>query len=656
MKRIFICSLILIIGLASTQLLETVYDPATKLAIGTKDLPGLNDRIEQSQESTSMNFAMNDQSSKVKNLGLTEWGVIQVAAHLTGYPDLKGVDKVGSFCEVVGEDVQSTKISEITIDKADFVYDFEIHDNVVYIMTGTANLQAVEVKPRISTVTGKAYTTSDMKVSWEVKDLMAVSNQLFGNNMQEACMAHHGNQRAVFIPTDVGLMRLDIASKNVTAVGSGVYQANQDLVYCDIVEDVLFVAFLDKGIFLYNVRDPASITKIGLMDAAYFLKQSGETLKINDFVVHNHLVEVMVTDTSVLNSKPWQRTDDSVVFSSDISLGDYTKELVDKNHNNTLMFVAEKSRIFVIDVTKILASNNMSGSLLPRMINYEDVQRLKRFDNTLVALFHLPNSKTVQSIVSEVFVLNSDPDKWRSNESKDDDLYWINSEIPFYDHVENVFVDDRHFYAILEKTHFIYERGVPSSFGIGNFKISNQFVEPDVYDMAKFNFNGHDFVVTIGSNHVANFQMVRSDPYLVCPQRYSKPPTGKYLISLNATTRSCPTKLGLASVMSEKGAMTKLCRWSTTISVDYYRETALENTSVMQTVVIVMLVALLLLLGGFSFIVYRNRQVNEEYEKLKAQIGNVQLPTHADTARSQPLENEKMNTRVKEEHPVEYDQ
>lgn len=200
-------------------------------------------------------------------------GVIQVTAYLKKHPDLVKADIQGPFCEIVGEDVQSTKINEIDIDKSDFFYDFEIHDNFLYVMTGNSNLQAVEVTPKLSVAgLNTRRVSSEMKVAWEVKDMINVSKTLFGSQIHEACLAHHGNQSSIYIPTDVGLLRLNITTRNVSIAGSGVYLPKNDIIYCDIVQDVLFVAFLNQGLHLYNVKDPGSIKLIGVMDSDYFQK------------------------------------------------------------------------------------------------------------------------------------------------------------------------------------------------------------------------------------------------------------------------------------------------------------------------------------------------------------------------------------------------
>ena len=653
-SRIFL--ILLLIGLSMPQLLETVYDKDSGHPIGTKDHANMRNSIYQFQESNSSSFSISDASTFSRNLGITEWGVIQVAAYLKVHPSLKSSDVYGALCDISGEDVQSLKMSEVVIDGKEYIYDFEVHDNFVYIMTGYGNLEAIELKPDMIHTSDVNIQTSNLTVSWQIKGFQNTVKNLLGSYMNEACMAHHRKQDAIYIPSDIGLIRVDTLTRNVTSVGNGIYDKKLDIVYCDIIQDILFIASKLGGVFIYNVKDQNSIIKVGVMDSAYFKKNSNETLTINDFVVHNHLVEVIITDEAVLDRKLRPNSDANSIFGTNITLRDYNKELVERSLNTTLMFIAERSKIYVVDVRKIVSSNDMTDSLLNRTIGYAEVDTLKRFDESLIALFQMEGTTSVKSVVSEILILNSNPDDWKSTSTLDDDLFVINTEIPFYSKISNVFVDDRHFYAIASSQHYIYERAVPAVYGIGNFKISNQFVEDDVTDMAKFSINGRDFVVTIGIFHVADFRMVRSDPNIVCPRTLTNPPFGKYTIELNATTRTCPTKVDLQSSYRNKEnpqkSLTKVCRWTKTLEIEYHAQPALENTSIMQTLLLVVVCIALIVFACCLCVLWRVRQNNVEYEKLKSQIGNMQLPTQPDSNRDNQdkeapqLESEKMNVRV----------
>ena len=610
--------LLCVAGLSQAQQLETIYDPATKIQIGSRDNDRLADRIEEPQSTSSMEMAITEDFTVLKSIGLAKWGVVQVAAYLREYPSLKDTGISGPFCEIGGQDVQVTKQADVNIDKSTFIYDFEISENFVYILNGASNLLAVEVTV-VARNNKDSFIGSNFTINWSVKNLKDISTAQLGSQFSEVCMAHNTKNNAIYLMSDVGLMKLDIATKSVTAAGVGVYQSYKGVKYCDILQDYMFVAFNTFGIYVYNMKDPNAITLVGVMDSSYFLKSVGATLDIRDFTVHTHLVEVMNAPVPAI-ARANQTPEEIPIFASNLYSSDYINQVAVKKNETSLMFVAEKEKIYVIDLSKIFTSNTLAGTLLPKSIPYQSVERIKRYDTTMVAFFHISSSSTVKSFVSEIFIKNTDPAAWRSTSTKDDELFEVNTEVPFYDKVTNVFIDDKHFYAVMDSRHFIYERGVPSIYGLGNFRISNQFVEKDVKDMAKFLINGEDYVVTIGSNHIANIEMVRSDPYLVCPRKGSKPPTGKYLIDLNVTTRSCPAKMGLRNQISQAVALSKMCRWSMTIAVDYQQVAFYQKPSIVLMVVLILVGVVLLAILGIVITVIKCRKVKAEHAALQAQL------------------------------------
>ena len=72
----------------------------------------------------------------------------------------------------------------------------------------------------------------------------------------------------------------------------------------------------------------------------------------------------------------------------------------------------------------------------------------------------------------------------------------------------------------------------------------------------------------------------------------------------------------------------------------------------MQTLLLVVVCIALIVFACCLCVLWRVRQNNVEYEKLKSQIGNMQLPTQPDSNRDNQdkeapqLESEKMNVRV----------
>lgn len=612
------------------QLQTTVYDKEYKILIGSKDDFSQDTRIEQSGQRSEININLNDKSLYLKNLGLKDWGVVQVSALMTTYPNLKGPNVATPFCSVTEETTSFNKKAFMNLDNDHNIMDFEVYGNSIFMLISTGLMFKTDIVP-----VGSLYQeqrSSQFTNEVVETNLMELSKKETGKPFSVSGMAHHKAQNTLYIPTDNGLIIFKVKNSEVQVIAKDVYQGFSKLVYTDIVDDLLFVAFEEQGIFVYNIAKQDHVTLIGKMDAKYFSKSVDKRLSISSFVVHNHLVEIEQALPSDLTVKPWADKE-KAIFTNEDTLQKYIDTMVERNRDETLMFVAESEGIYIIDLKKIRKTNSLANTRLPHVIPLTKVHSLKRFDATLYALRrNLEDSETilngVRSELVEIFIMDRKGEDWTDFTTDKKNLFEINRRVDYFQDIHNIYVDDVYFYAIGDGSHFYYERGVPKEYGFSNYAISECMMEADVESMVKFIIRGENYLITIGKKHLADFKMTRTDPHIKCPAfDPANTPLGYYEIDLNVTTRSCPVKAEVIKDLSNKAGLKKLCKWQTTLKINYNQISITEDAHTLSYLLVFLLLVKVLCCTVIVYFVCHMRKVNAEYDRLKNEIGNIRLPS-----------------------------
>ena len=629
-----------------TQLQSTAYDDISKKLIGVRDDFKVDTRIDQPNQRTTISDSFNDYTYYLKNLGLKDWGVIQISALMTEYPDLTANNAASPLCSVSTDTTSLNKKSEFKIENDGDVYDFEVYMNSILMLTTKGKLIQATIDSNGSTNVDEDQRStgfSDKYTSKDLKDFVKTQNI---TSFSEAGMAAHPSQQVIYIPTDTCLMVVQLSDLTTKIVAKGVYEAHSDLTYTDVIDDLLFVGFKNKGVYVYSIQDQTKISKIGVMDANFFERTSGKEFAISEFAAHNHFVEITSASILDFNYKPWHDKQ-KFIFTNEDTMQKYIDIMNERNKEESLMFIAEAEAIFVVDLSKIRDTGSITGSLLPHKIAIPGVSKLRRFDGTLYALqinIWQPDSGNsgIRSTISEIFILDRKSLGWGSPRTNCTDLFSINRKVDYIQDIQNIYVDDVYFYAIGLGEHFFYERGVPAEYGYSSYGISQSINEPDVNSMVKFIIDGYSYLITIGKSHLADFKMIRIDPHIRCPAFEPRNnPYGKYKIELNVTTRMCPAKADMMKDITDKSGLLKLCRWSTTLELDYYHASIAEDTHTLRFLVIFMLIVIALCCVVFIYFIHHARQKSIEYERLKLEIGNFKLPTNPDIQSARELDENK---------------
>ena len=105
-------------------------------------------------------------------------------------------------------------------------------------------------------------------------------------------------------------------------------------------------------------------------------------------------------------------------------------------------------------------------------------------------------------------------------------------------------------------------------------------------------------------------------------------------MQVNATTRNCPEKMKDLKI-SNKENFERLCVWSKNITINYSK-TPFVGGGRASNIFLVLLFIVLLLLSCVCLIYKRNKSIQNEYERLKREIGSHKPTAEADYFKGQP--------------------
>lgn len=604
-----------------------VTDPETKVALGTLDaIEGVDNRVvsyNKSETVTSKNDAVFS-----PRLGLSQWGLIQASLYLE---KREGIDSPlrSSFCRINEKVATLTLKSSYDFGNSSKIYDYEVNRNKLYIIDTYANLYVFEIRPFEDQSINQS--SSQLNLIWARKGLEEFSIQEKKMSFSTAGLAVYEKEELLYVPTSAGLLVVDLKTQQPSFVAKGVFDARIGIVFTDIIEGYLFVAYQIGGIFVYNVKNKDQISFVGNMDSSFFQISDIDSFSISMFLLHDYTIEISSKQDADLSSN---------ILGDSFFKGNFThQQRIDNivkrtNSTSRIMFVAEASGVFAVDLESLLTFGKMPKRPLARKIPIEDVYRLARYKDTLYMVkstVQSPNDKTEQrALLFEVFLSAEDPKRWDMPEDKKNPIYDINRAMPFSTDIQNVYVDDKNIFIIGAMNVFVYERGIPKSFELESIRISKLNYDPFIFGFHKFIIDGNDFLVSFGPQRISDYSVEISDPEISCPgYDISKSAYGTYHFKLNVTTRDCPKKFEIQSSQTRSNLTFNVelfnnpCVWMKNFSVTY-SESKFYEVGGKTNYYFVSLLAVVLLFLILAYLCYqRNKSLTKEYEKLKLEIGSI---------------------------------
>ena len=599
----------------------------TGINLGTIDDFGSRDeRIVVSQPIESISF--DDEYYYLQNMGLKNWGLIQLSMAMHTYPNSKDFKLRSPFCSISEETTSYYLKSEFINDNSTFIYDYELAGDTLFVMNSQAHILAVKVSAKQNTdIFGTS--TSSITPLWRQAGLERLSIAKLNEPFNEAGLAYHKSSKILYIPTNIALFAADTSSgidSALSIVGSGVYLPHSFISYCDVVGDYMFVAYAFKGIFVYNIANKNNIKLIGKMDEAFFGRPAN--FRINDFSIQDHSIEILTNDKQSLLRNPLK---DTFFTAANYSLADRNQYIEKSRWKHRLMFVAEKSAIHVVDIESILTSGTMPSSPFTHKIPVSEVVAMSRFHDTLYTLStdwsEIDNDEfTTKSTAHEIFLFDYSLDKWASETTSAKDLFTINRQLPFNSVMENIYSDENFFYVVGNSTSYVYERGVPRGFQFSNERVGKKLYDPNIFAINKFIIDGMDYVLAVTPSKISDFSVVISDPHIRCPDSFGlKNSYGTYEMQINATTRNCPARQIAESTLAYDNASgdRKLCLWTKTIRVEYFAAGLIDKKGGASILLTLLIIVLCLAITFITWCYRRNKKMHEQYEQLKREIGTI---------------------------------
>lgn len=649
-----IVSILFLASFTAAQIGQIPYiDEHSKRSFGTQDyLGGKPDgRIREYQNLAQITVTDND--SHVARMGLKDWGLLQMSVAMRQVPYFYYNEHEGPVCSA-GQDGGFTKLlSQVELEMQETILDYELSSNSIFILTSDRTLTALTITdyhvkinekssssdklqnpiliPNGENIELAGNTSELLKKSWSLNNLESVAVKSFGKGFFQAGLGFHAPTNKLYVPTDAGLLVVDIANKVVSAVaGNEFVPGSSNITYCDVEDNYLMISYEHGDIVFYSIQDPASVKFVGKLDSKFFNSNSGDSspLEIYDFVVRRNQIQMLnLASISESSIYPWKYN----LFSSNYTLKEKNDRIYRPTVKERVMLVGTSKGLFLVNLESLYYAGRLPTKPYYRNIPIKDIYAVSRYHNYIYILTQSRSSNDgyFSKGASEVYQVvlfdqNGSLENWDDPNAKLDDLYEI-SQITSYQHkMSNIYADDKYVYVTGENVSYLYDRGVPKEYQHMGLKVARTLIDTNIFAVTKFILSGIDIVVAMAPHVVTAFDVAATDPVIICPEpKLNIKNIGDYVLEINATTRTCPQKE--VRILSNKEYLHTPCLWSKTIRLTYLPKSAFQR-AVAGNINLIMLLLLTIFLTccvGCIWCYRRNRAIQKEYMMLKQQIGTL---------------------------------
>jgi len=588
---------------------DTVYSPSTLNPLGNRDsIDGSDYRIDVYTD--NKRFVLNEPQNTLVSLGLRSWGPVMFSALLREYPPSSS-SYSDPICVPLTERVKYSIRERVSVSRAESIFDYDFAEDYIYVLSSTFEIRAVQI------INNDTNIVKLLNLQWRISTFGEFVKNATGDYFTEAGVGLHRATKSMYIPTDKGLFRINVERPAISHVAKDVFQPQNGITFTDSFDKFLLVAYLNEGIYFYNVEDPNNISFAGKIDRTYWKLNEGDTFNIKTFFLQSTYVEVHGVSGSKAN---YSTSGDIETIFPSMTYQEREESLELDNLDFHGLFIAESRGVYVVDLTRLVNERVLPDALLPPIIPIRGIKSLARHHSTLYILKSyseedgvIPkNSDGVTYVdqATEIIMLNGKIAKWSDPSTKFEELFQINRQVDFVTKMDTMFVDETYYYVIGSETHFVEQRGIPNEYKITSARVGNLKDEPNISGFLKFILNGIPMLMSFSPTSVTVLDLAINDPTLRFSARdWNKFPSGDYVIEINGTSRSCPKK---EAIRRSRNATTtplslQMCVWKQNVTFVLMRKPEVENggSGGFNWLAIVMIVASVLFLLCVSLTIWR---------------------------------------------------
>lgn len=622
-KAIVICSLLFALVISEKY---TTTDPQTQKTTGERDkLPsGIENRFVEKLNDTSLTVLNTAQHSY--SLGIEDWGPIQISLAMSKYPDTAARADDPQLCKIINQMTQQSlntwpiKVSKFEFQVAHIAY---MGSLLICLDKKQSKLHGVRLSDRNQS--GLFQQDYQLSAEWSLDIPELLVSEIEGAWIV-ADPAH--NQVLVFFGDKLAFVNAADLKKGSKAPPSYSvidfsFTSAGDVQFVDAYKNSLMV-LSTNSLELYDLAagfiNPMPTTLID--DQFHQIENS--TPELRDFEINLGNIEIQNDLTEAAKKEQNLYKDD--IFNLGVSA--WSREHWTKSARITadLLFVAEASKVYIYDFSKLVITRNATASRLPHAIEISNVLSVKRYHESIYLLRAVSNEENAPALqVVEIFLLSNSIVKWHISKS-DTELYHTNRIFMADFSIDEIYVDDLYLYMIGQDKTAIAYRGVPADYinhGLTSVKgVSGGAVSY----VQKLLYNGSSLILGLKNDEPVVFTPNPAKISLQCPAKVTNFNFGDYELDLNVTTVSCPQKNSILSVtFNLTDHMQKACVLQRKIKISYSGTTDAsklatkpEENKGRDTVPIwiwVMIISLIVIALILVVIIFRRKFASKEIHK-----------------------------------------
>lgn len=547
---------------------EDVRDKATGNIIGQQDIipNGVDGRFTDiAPEST---LEITNTKLDTFDLGVEDWGPIQIAMKMTSYPDGAARLTDPQICKILYEEVDlnitTSNYNNLLPSGAEISHIAYFGSLLFCLQSSQGTIHGVEIMQDIITKTRIPILRWTLNIG-EMAPSDIPGAKLIADPSNNQVLIFFNNLVA-FI--DLSTQQGD-SKKAPTYTVEGFTFANAGEVrFIDAKDKALTVVTRDS-LMLYNISS-GTIDSFGrsVIDTKFNQIESF-TPDLRDFEVNSGRIEI----TNLNDTQTLQNTNmyDNVIFNFSVNAWIRESWANFARVSANLIFVADVRKVYIFQYDMLINGVALLDAMIPHSIEITDVISIRRHQESLYLLRTSSSDIGSPALeVVEVFLQANLLSQWTNEATNEADLYVVNNVFVTDFPITDIYVDDLYLYMMGDNKSAVARRGAPQSYTssqVLNVKGTTGLVLSHVQ---KILINGEGETVAIQNKQPVLVYANRHPPQLSCPANSTNFNFGDYEIQLNVTSTNCPKKNAVTKFsFNLKSDLNKACLLQKNIKIHY---------------------------------------------------------------------------------------